>query len=302
MKTILHLKSISDLYRFFGLGHGHHPLAAIVDFRTLNDHRPDPVRIVTDFYSIMFKNYCGNILRYGRKNVDFQDGSLLCVAPNQILESDEEIENKEDMIGWGVFFHPDLIRSSSLGQAIKNYSFFTYETSEALHLSQKEKNILIDCVQKIDSELRENIDTHSQSILISHLELLLNYCARFYGRQFITRSASNKSIITRVEQIILSRISGQADQPRGLLTVKDLADQVHLSAGYLSDVLKRETGRNAQEHIHYFLIEEAKNRLRHSGGTINEIAWALGFEYPQYFNKLFKQKTGRTPMEYRNLN
>lgn len=302
MKSILHLKTISDLYSFFDLGHSHHPLVAVLDFSKVFEHRNENIKIITYFYSIMFKNYCKNTIKYGRKHIDFQDGSLICIAPNQVIEVDNEIEIRENMVGWGVFFHPDLIRSFSLGNNIKNYNFFSYEITESLHLSEKEKNILHECVQNIESELKENIDTHSQQIIISYMELLLNYCSRFYGRQLITRSQTNKTIIAQVEQIILAYFSDLASSKNGLLTIKYLADQVHLSSGYLSDLLKKETGRNAQEHIHYYLLEEAKNRLTHSDSTVNEIAYALGFEYPQYFNKLFKQKTGRTPMEFRNFN
>ena len=206
------------------------------------------------------------------------------------------------MLGWGLFFHPDLIRATSLNDKLKSYSFFNYEVSEALHLSDKEKNILLECVQKIQSELQENIDVHSQYIIVSTIELLLNYCSRFYGRQMITRSQTNKSIIAQIENILTKYFAETKVKQQGLPTVKFLADNVHLSPSYLSDLLKKETGKNAQEHIHFYLIEEAKNYLINTEKNVNEIAYSLGFEYPQYFNKLFKQKTGNTPMEYRNLN
>ncbi len=241
-------------------------------------------------------------MKYGRKAIDFQDGNLICIAPNQTIEIDNEIEPKENMLGWGLFFHPDLIRATSLNDKFKNYSFFNYEVSEALHLSDKEKNILLECVQKIQSELQENIDVHSQYIIVSTIELLLNYCSRFYGRQMITRSQTNKSIIAQIENILTKYFAETKVKQQGLPTVKFLADNVHLSPSYLSDLLKKETGKNAQEHIHFYLIEEAKNLLLNSEKNVNEIAYNLGFEYPQYFNKLFKKKTGKTPMEYRNLN
>ena len=205
-------------------------------------------------------------------------------------------------MGWGLFFHPDLIRSTTLNDKIKSYSFFHYEVSEALHLSDKEKNILFECIQKIQIELQENIDVHSQYIIVSTIELLLNYCSRFYGRQMITRSQANKSTISQIETILTEYFAKTKVEEQGLPTVKFLADKVHLSPSYLSDLLKKETGKNAQEHIHYYLIEEAKSLLLNSDKNVSEIAFNLGFEYPQYFNKLFKQKTGKTPMEYRNLN
>ena len=269
---------------------------------SLSEHVNQNSKISTDFYSIMFKNYCKNNIKYGRKTIDFQDGNLICIAPNQTIEIDNEIEHKENMLGWGLFFHPDLIRATSLNDKLKSYTFFNYEVSEALHLSDKEKNILLECVQKIQSELQENIDVHSQHIIVSTIELLLNYCSRFYGRQMITRSQTNKSIIAQIEHILTNYFAEAKVKEQGLPTVKFLADNVNLSPSYLSDLLKKETGKNAQEHIHFYLIEEAKNYLINTDKNINEIAYSLGFEYPQYFNKLFKQKTGNTPMEYRNIN
>ena len=284
------------------LGNSQHPLVAVLDFSKVTELVAAHSKISTDFYSIMFKNYCKNNIKYGRKAIDFHDGNLICIAPNQTIEIDNEIEHKENMLGWGLFFHPDLIRATSLNEKLKSYSFFNYEVSEALHLSDKEKNILFECVQKIQTELQENIDVHSQYNIVSTIELLLNYCSRFYGRQMITRSSTNKSIIIQIENILTKYFAEFEVRERGLPTVKFLADKVDLSPSYLSDLLKKETGKNAQEHIHFYLIEEAKNYLVNTEKNINEIAYSLGFEYPQYFNKLFKQKTGNTPKEYRKLN
>ena len=302
MKQVIHLHTIADLSKLFNLGHNQHPLVTVLDFSKVTEQVEQNSKITTDFYSIMFKNYCKNHIKYGRKTIDFQDGNLICIAPNQTIEIDNEIEEREDKMGWGLFFHPDLIRSTTLNQKIKEYSFFQYEVSEALHLSDKEKNILLECVQKIQTELQENIDVHSQYIIVSTIELLLNYCSRFYGRQMITRSQANKSTISQIETILTEYFAKTKVEEQGLPTVKFLADKVHLSPSYLSDLLKKETGKNAQEHIHYYLIEEAKSLLLNSDKNVSEIAFNLGFEYPQYFNKLFKQKTGKTPMEYRNLN
>lgn len=302
MKALIHLHSIADLHKLFSMGIGNHPLVTVLDFRKVTEQVEQNTRITTDFYSIMFKNYCRNNIKYGRKAIDFQDGNLICIAPNQVIEIDNEVKEREDKMGWGLFFHPDLIRSTSLNEKIKTYGFFHYEVSEALHLSDKEKNILLESVQKIQAELQENIDVHSQQIIVSTIELLLSYCLRFYGRQLITRSQTNKSIITQIENILIQYFSDDKLNEQGLPTVKHLAEMVHLSPSYLSDLLKKETGKNAQEHIHFHLIEEAKNLLLNSEKNINEIAYVLGFEYPQYFNKLFKKRTGKTPMEYRNVN
>lgn len=302
MSEIIQLQSIADLHKLFNLGNSKHPLVAVLDFSKVNERANKHSKISTNFYSIFFKNYCKNNIKYGRKEIDFQDGNLLCIAPHQIIEIDNEMNDREDKMGWGLFFHPDLIRATTLNGKLKGYRFFDYEVSEALHLSGKEKNILFECIQKIQIELEENIDVHSQYIIVSTIELLLNYCSRFYGRQMITRSHANKSIISQIENILISYYSDIKDKEQGLPTVKFLADKVNLSPSYLSDLLKKETGKNTQDHIHFYLIEEAKNYLMNTEKNINEIAYSLGFEYPQYFNKLFKQKTGNTPMEYRNLN
>ncbi len=302
MNQIIHLQSISELSKLFNLGHNQHPLITVLNFSEVSEQVQQSSKISTDFYSIMFKNYCKNTIKYGRKTIDFQDGNLICIAPNQVIEIDNEEEVRENKMGWGLFFHPDLIRSTTLNEKIKSYSFFQYDVSEALHLSDKEKNILFECVLKIQHELQENIDVHSEQIIVSTIELLLSYCLRFYGRQLITRSQNNKSIVSQIENLLNLYFANNKINEQGLPSVKYLADKVHLSPSYLSDLLKKETGKNAQEHIHFYLIEEAKNLLLNSEMNINEIAYGLGFEYPQYFNKLFKKKTGKTPMEYRNLN
>jgi len=299
---LLHLRTISDLFRFLNLGPAHHPLVGVVDFGKVVEHTPGEIRIKTDFYSVMYKNYCRNHIRYGRKTFDFQDGSLVCIAPNQIITIDNDIEIKEDMMGWGLFFHPDLIRSTPFGFRIKDFNFFSYEISEALHLSEKEKQLLYDCILKIQSELTQNIDPHSQGLIVSNIELLLKYCTRYYGRQFITRKDANRDVMVRVEKILKNYFETGGDKEHGIPSVKYVADQVNLSPGYLSDLLKKETGLNAQDHIHFFVIEQAKTILLQTNQSISEIAYSLGFEYPQYFSRLFKQKTGKTPLEYRSLN
>jgi AraC-like DNA-binding protein len=302
MNDLLHLKTISDLYKFLNLGYAQHPLVAIVDFSKTIEYITEEISIKTDFYSIMFKNYCRNHIRYGRKTLDFQDGSLVCLAPNRVITIDTDVEVKEDMMGWGLFFHPDLIRGSALGSKIKDYSFFSYEMSEALHLSEKEKQLLYDCILKIEGELTQNIDSYSQVLIASNIELLLNYCSRYYGRQFITRKSANLDVVSNVEDILKGYFENEDRGNERMPSVKYLAGKVNLSPSYLSDLLKRETGLNAQDHIHYFVIEQAKNILLQTNQSVSEIAYSLGFEYPQYFSRLFKQKTGKTPLEYRSNN
>ncbi len=300
MSQLIHLKSIADLSRLMN-ENDFHPLVAVVDFSQTTDHIQEETRITTDFYSVMFKNYCKSALTYGRKAIDFDEGSLICMAPNQVITIDTEIEPRDNPMGWGLFFHPDLIRNTTLNAKMKDFSFFSYEMAEALHLSEKEKLLLYECIVKIQLELKENIDDYSQTIIVSTIELLLNYCSRFYGRQFITRKATNRDVLEKVETILKEYFSDKTDSI-GLPTVKYLADVVNLSPGYLGDLLKKETGLNAQEHIHHYIIEKAKNILVNSSHSISEIAFQLGFEYPQYFSRLFKQKTGTSPLEYRNLN
>jgi AraC-like DNA-binding protein len=303
MSAFIQLQTIADLFKFFRLNQPvRHPLVAVVDFSKVSELVNEETKLSTDFYYLLFKNYNLNNLKYGRKIVDFQNGSLICMAPNQVIEMDNDIDVSGKMVGWGLFFHPDLIRATSLNEKLKDYSFFSYEMYEALHLSEKEHQILHECVLKIEAELKENIDVHSQTIIVSTIELLLNYCSRFYGRQFITRKSSNNAVIIQVEKILNKYFKQTEISEKGLPTVKYLADRVNLSPGYLSDLLKKETGKNTQDHIHFYLIEEAKNILLSTNKSVGEIAYSLGFEYPQYFNKLFKQKTGKTPVEFRSMN
>jgi len=299
MRELIQLHTISDLNRLFRLDQPiRHPLITVIDFSKVQ-HSTEEKNVSADFYCILFKNYSGNQLKYGRKIVDFQDGSLICMAPNQLMEMDYDTEITQNLRGWGVFFHPDLIRATPLNDNIKDYTFFSYEITEALHLSEKEKQLLFDWIMKIQTELQENIDVHSQAIIVSTLELLLNYCSRFYGRQFITRKNSNNTVVAHIEKLLPEYFTKNDISDKGLPTVKWLAEQVSLSPGYLSDLLKKETGKNTQDHIHFYLIEEAKSILLNTNKSVGEIAYSLGFEYPQYFNRLFKSKTGVTPATFR---
>lgn len=302
MKPILHIHSISEVHDYFIGTKAKHPLVAVVDFSTVEDNIEEGTRITCDFYTLMFKNYSCNKIRYGRKTYDFQEGSLMCMAPKQMMIMDTEVEPREDKLGWGLFFHPDLIRGTALGKAIKDYTFFAYETNEALHLSDKEKQTLYDVVQKIDAELSENIDRHSQNLIVSNIQVLLNYCTRYYDRQFITRQTANSDVLSKVENFLSAYFHSEDLNEKGLPTVKYLSEQVHLSANYLSDLLKRETGMNAQDHIHHHLIDAAKDLLLNSDKSVSELSFGLGFEYPQYFSRLFKAKTGMTPLAYRSRN
>lgn len=302
MYAIIHLSSITEINNFAQCT-TKHPLVAVFDLSKQDQYDEEDIRISTDFYSMIFKNYCASTVEYGRQSVDFQEASLMCVGPKQVINmSNKGVKEEEEITGWGLFFHPDLLHGTTLGDKIHSYTFFSYEISEALHLSPKEKQILTDCIKKIEAELHENIDQHSQTLLVSNIELILNYCTRYYDRQFITRKSSNSKIISQVENIVKNHYQQAPYATPSLLSVHYLAQKVHLSPNYLSDLLKKETGMNAQDYIHYYLIENAKNKLLNSDDTVGQIAYSLGFEYPQYFSRLFKRKTGRTPIEFRNTN
>lgn len=302
MENIIHIKNISQLHEFLQQPKPLHPLVGIIDFSKVAAFEENAIKISSGFYSMMFKNHCHNKLKYGREYFDFQEGTLICIAPNQVASIENDDKEKGEVVGWGLFFHPDLIKGTSLGLKIKDYTFFSYEMNEALHLSEKEKHTLRDCIEKIETELVQNIDTHSQTLIVSNIELLLNYCSRYYDRQFITRKNTNTSILSKFENVLTHYFNPDNIKKNGLPTVKHCAETLCLSPNYLSDLLKRETGKNAQDHIHYYIIELAKNSLLSSDLSVSEIAYELGFEYPQYFSKLFKTKTGMSPAEFRNLN
>lgn len=297
-EIIYRVKSIGELHDIVRVGKPKHPLITIIDYSKVDvADAPESGRFVCEFYSINFKSHCS--FRYGRQFFDHKEGTLLCTSPEQVITM-ESTERINDVAGWGLFFHPEFIRNTSLGNKITEYTFFRYEETEALHLSFDEKNTLTTILKQIETEYQTNIDKHSQVLLLSNLELLLNYCMRFYGRQFITRTNQNKDIIGRFEQFLTTYIYSDELKCSGLPTVKFCAERFNLSASYFSDLLKSETGKNAQEHIHFYLLDRAKTLLQSTNKTVNEIAFELGFEYPQNFSKLFKKKFGISPTNYRN--
>ena len=301
MEKIYNLETITELNRLLNQNKPKHPLVSVIDFSKVDNYDADEGKFTADYYTVLFKNHCHNKMKYGRGYYDFQEGTLICIAPKQVITIEKEDIPKDGIVGWALFFHPDLIRGTSLSQKMKDYTFFSYEMNEALHLSNKEKQTLNDCILKIENEISQNIDNHSQTLIVSNIELLLNYCSRYYDRQFITRKNNNQDILVKFENVLTDYFSSDSLQNKGIPTVKYCAEQLFLSPNYLSDLLKKETGKNAQDHIHHYLIEEAKNNLLNTTATVSEIAYGLGFEYPQYFSKLFKSKTGKTPAEYRDL-
>ncbi|TAL75926.1 MAG: AraC family transcriptional regulator, partial [Bacteroidetes bacterium] len=275
------------------------PLVSVYD---LSGMRLIPTtRVHFGFYCIFLKeSICGD-LKYGCNYYDYQEGTLVFIAPGQVVGIGNKPGNPHPK-GWALLFHPDLIRGTSLSQHIKEYTFFSYEANEALHLSEKERQIILDCLNKIDHELHQSIDKHSKKLIANNIELLLNYCMRFYDRQFITRSQVNKDILVRFENLLDNYLKSEMTKTIGLPTVKYCADQLHLSSNYFGDLIKKETGKSAQEHIQLKLIDIAKVRIFDTSKSVSEIAYELGFKHPQHFSRMFKNETGYTPNEYRSLN
>jgi len=257
-------------------------------------------RIISQLYSISLKrgNECG--LKYGREIYDFQEGSLLFIAPGQSfipITQPSDLDNDHD--GWTLMFHPDLMRGTSLARSMRSYSFFGYDSSEALHLSESERQTVTGLVRQIEGETG-SIDEFSDELLVCHLKLLLSYCQRFYSRQFTSRSKVSKAVVVRLENFLSEYFESGRPSDEGLPTVLGCAKSLGYSPDYLSDLLRKETGMNTREHIHLFLIERAKDRLLGSDQTVSEIAFSLGFEQPQHFSKLFRSKTGISPGAYRS--
>lgn len=298
MDNIFRVDSISLLHELFGYDKPKHPLITLIKLGKISGAIKElkDTQFEISFYSISLKNNCGVI--YGRRNVDFREGSLMFMAPGQFIKVDYDRDRKENE-GWMLCFHPDLIRKSQLGMRMNEYTFFSYDISEALHLSQKEKDMVTNIVDTIENEFSQNIDVYSHEIIISNIEVLLNYSKRFYGRQFITRGADNKDVISRFHMLLKNYFNSDALEINGLPSVKCLAKEIGYSANYLSDLLKKETGKNTQEHIQLYLIDKAKALLLGSSEPIYNIAYTLGFEYPAHFSKFFKSKTGISPTDFR---
>ncbi len=294
---IIHLDTISELNKILGL-ETHHPLITVVDFSKISVQF-DECLISTNLYSIMVKDSCQGIIKYGRNRYDYQEETMIFFGPRQIIGV--EGTSNGDSKGLGIYFHPDILRGTPLASNIKSYNFFSYQVSEALHLSSEERRIIGDCTEKIEGEIARPIDKHSRRIIVSNIELLLGYCERFYDRQFITRESINHDILSKFESILEEYFNSDIACISGLPTVKYCAEKLNLSPNYFSDLIKRETGLSAQEHIQEQIIERAKIELTTSSRSVAEIAHSLGFEYPQYFSRQFKKRTGVTPNKYRTV-
>ena len=291
-----HFNSISELHRLLGLPKPLHPLVSLVDNTHITIEKDQlPESFLFNFYKISYKINLRGKLRYGQNYYDFDEGGLVFTSPSQLLAIDDDSE----YLGSTLLIHPDFLRNYPLGKNINQFGFFSYSVNEALHLSEKEKSVITNIFRNIEEELQLPIDDFSQDLIVSQIELILNYSNRFYKRQFITRKAVNNDLLAKLETLLADYFGDEKALMKGLPTVQYLAEQLNVSSHYLSDMLRSLTGQNAQQHIHNKLIEKAKEMLSISHLSVAEIAYQLGFEHPQSFNKLFKSKTNLAPSEFR---
>jgi AraC-like DNA-binding protein len=298
MDNLMRFDNISQ-YNDFNNHQTLHPLVTVVDFSKAKPRQH--YRMYFGFYIVFLKDVkCGDLV-YGRHLYDYQEGTLVFMAPGQVagIETDGSYFQPK---GFGLAFHPDLIRGTALGKHISDYTFFLYESHEALHLAERERGIILDCFSKIEYELEHPIDKHSKTLIANNIELFLNYCMRFYDRQFITRDHVHKGMLERFESLLNDYFVSDKPQTLGLPSVGWCAEQVHLSPNYFGDLVKKETGRSAQEYIQAKLIDVAKEKIFDTNKTVSQIAYELGFKYPQHFARVFKQRVGRSPLEYRTTN
>ncbi|MVM30885.1 helix-turn-helix domain-containing protein [Spirosoma sp. HMF4905] len=295
MDTLRRFETIAD-YNAFNKNETLHPLVSVVDLSKADPRQGS--RMYFGFYTIFLKEVkCGDMV-YGRHTYDYQEGTLVFIAPGQVagMNSNGEIYQPK---GYALVFHPDLIHGTALGRHIQEYTFFGYQSFEALHLSSRERQIVLDCFSKVEYELEHAIDKHSKKLIVATIELFLGYCTRFYDRQFITRENVHKSVLERFETLLNTYFQTDKPQTIGLPTVTYCAGELNLSANYFGDLVKKETGKTAQEYIQAKVIDLAKERIFDQSKSVSQIAYDLGFKYPQHFMRLFKQRVGQSPNEYR---
>ena len=293
-------KSISEFHNYSNLPKSEHPLISLVDYSIVNyASNSDKIKWMQDFYSIGLKRNVSEKFNYGQQKYDFDEGVFSFVAPKQILTITINQNIKVNPSGWLLLIHPDFLWNTPLAKSIKNYDFFGYDVNEALFLSEKEENIIVELLKNIQREYQSNIDKFSQNIIISQIELLLNYAERYYERQFITRKISNHQILIKLEQVLNNYFNNSETLINGIPSVVQISNDLNLSPNYLSNVLKIISGQSTQQHIQNKLIEKAKEKLSTTELSVSEIAYELGFEYPASFSKLFKSKTNVSPIEFR---
>ncbi len=298
MDSLRRFETIND-YNIFNNNETLHPLVSVVDLSKADPRQGS--RMYFGFYTILLKDVkCGELV-YGRQTYDYQEGTLVFLAPGQVAGINSNGETYQPK-GYALVFHADLIHGTSLGRVIQDYTFFNYKSNEALHVSERERKIVLDCFFKIEYELEHAIDNHIKKLIVANIELFLNYCARFYERQFITREKVHKGILERFEQLLNTYFQSDYSQTLGLPSVGFCANELHLSASYFGDLVKKETGKTAQEYIQSKVIDMAKEKIFDQSKSVSQIAFELGFKYPQHFTRLFKQLVGQTPNEYRMTN
>ena len=303
MNNIVRFENVKD-YNALSNHETLHPLVSVIDF---SKSKPwawpggKSKKVSYGMYSIFLKEIkCGD-LKYGCSYYDYQEGTLVFISPGQMIEVEDFGQNFQPK-GYVLMFHPDIIHGTSLGKHIQDYTFFSYQSNEALHLSEQERKIVLDCFSKIEYELERAIDKHSRKLIVSNIEMLLNYCVRFYDRQFITRDNVHKGVLEKFEDLLHEYFQSEKPQTIGLPSVAWCASELNLSANYFGDLVKKETGKTAQEYIQSKVIDVAKEKIFDPSKSVSEVAYELGFKYPQHFTRLFKQKTGHTSNEYRSLN
>lgn len=292
------VNSISEIHSLLSISKPEHPLVSLIGFKEIKTN-PSISSMVLNFYSICIKKDFKGKIKYGQNYYDFDEGVMTFISPGQIIANEMPDANNSILGSW-LMFHPDFIRNYSIAKNIKDYGFFSYAVNEALHLSEKEEIMIESIMKNIENEYHSNIDKFSQDVIISHIELLLNYSNRFYNRQFITRKTAGNDLLIKLDEILEECFTNERFAQSGLPTVQYIADKLNVSPNYLSDMLRSLTGQSTQQHIHNKLIEKAKDRLTTTSLSVSEIAYQLGFEYPQSFNKLFKSKTNFSPLEFRN--
>ena len=295
MENIIKLETIQDYNNLLGTK-TLHPLVSVTDLSTLKSIRH--CRKNFGFYCVFYKELACGTLQYGPNKYDYEDGTLVFISPGQIagINDDGETVNPKGIV---LMFHADLLYGTPLARRMKDYTFFSYESNEALHMSDRERRIILNCFHEIREELEHTIDKHTKQIITSNIETLLNHCVRFYERQFVTREVVNRDLLTNFERILQQYFDSEKTSTIGLPSVQYCAEQMHLSPNYFGDLVKRETGKSAQEYIQLAIMERVKELLAESNKTISEIAYELGFKYPHHLSRIFKKVIGITPNEYR---
>ncbi|WP_243350232.1 helix-turn-helix domain-containing protein [Parabacteroides sp. FAFU027] len=300
MEDIYRLETVTNFNNLVGV-ETKHPLVSVIDLSKIQSSDQSHTHLYFGIYAIYLKELeCGQLI-YGRNSYDYQEGTLVFISPGQVVKivrNEQATERK----GWVLLFHPDLIHGTSLGRIMPDYKFFSYEANEALHISENERKIFFECLAKISDEIEQRLDKYSKRFIVNNIQLLLDYCIRFYDRQFLTRENINKGIVEKFERLLNDYFQTDIPQNNGLPSVGYFAEKLNLSPNYFGELMKKETGKTAQEYIQLKIIDLAKNRILEGEKSISEIAYELGFKYPQHFTRMFKKSTGYSPNEYKFAN